>query len=61
MQTGAMVEAKCQSELWERAAMRGPVALPRVRPTADTELEATFLRAAAAWARWEEKRRWASR
>ena len=49
-----------QGELENHAAVR-EVQLPSVRPTVDPELEATFLRAAVAWARWRERRRWAGR
>jgi hypothetical protein len=31
---------------------------PRVQPLADPELQATFLRAAAAWSRWKERDLW---
>ncbi|MFM2152257.1 MAG: hypothetical protein RL199_692 [Pseudomonadota bacterium] len=40
-------------------AGKGGAVVPTVRPTADPELEACFERAATAWARWRERRRWA--
>jgi hypothetical protein len=48
-----------QGELGEKTA--GRAWLPRVRPTADAELEESFVRAAAAWAKWKERRKWAGR
>ena len=45
-----------QRELAEQG--RGRAWVPPVRPTADLELEACFVRAASAWARWRERRRW---
>ncbi len=48
-----------QRELSERTTGRAWV--PQVRPTADSELEETFVRAAAAWARWRERQKWAAR
>jgi hypothetical protein len=39
-------------------AGQGGVVVPRARPTSDPELEACFERAATAWARWSERRRW---
>jgi hypothetical protein len=35
--------------------------VPAVRPTADGDLEESFVRAAAAWARWRERRLWEGR
>jgi hypothetical protein len=48
-----------QRELGERVTARGWV--PKVRPTADAELEESFVRAASAWARWRERQVWAGR
>jgi hypothetical protein len=52
--------AGVQRELSERVEPKTGW-LPAVRPTADVELEESFVRAAAAWARWRERRRWAGR
>lgn len=49
-----------QQELSDRVAGRATW-VPPVRPTADAELEETFVRAASAWARWRERQRWAGR
>ena len=46
-----------QLELAERVTNSAHVPL-RERPTADAELEAMFIRAASAWARWRERQRW---
>lgn len=35
--------------------------VPQVRPMADADLEASFVRAATAWARWRERQRWMGR
>ncbi len=51
--------AGLQRDLSERVTPRSWA--PEVLPTADVELEETFLRAAAAWQRWRERRRWAGR
>jgi hypothetical protein len=40
---------------------KGGVVVPTARPTSDPELEACFERAATAWARWREQRRWAGK
>ena len=42
-------------------AGKGCAVVPRARPTSDPELEACFERAATAWARWREQRRWDGR
>ncbi len=49
-----------QRELSERANDR-KAWTPRVHPTADQDLAASFLRAAAAWARWREREAWGVR
>lgn len=45
-----------QLELAGRVMNRGWT--PRVVPTADTDLETAFVRAAQAWARSKERRKW---
>lgn len=56
MQKGLWQEVT-QTELAPRSA-RVPEAVLRVRPKADAELEASFVRAAEAWARWRERQTW---
>lgn len=67
-QVSVKVEAGGQSEFWARVAQpvqkrapRRPVRVPRVRPLADEELAESFVKAAAAWAQWTERRRRAGR
>lgn len=60
MQLGFSMPIGEQVELGSSATVR-EIHPPSVRPTADAELEATFLRAALAWARWREQRRWVGR
>ena len=57
MQTQIRFTSGQQMELSERVIF-GSDSIPRERPTADAELEETFVRAAIAWARWRERRRW---
>jgi len=44
-----------------RAIRDGGRPPPRVRPVADPALTESFLRAAAAWERWRERRKWLGR
>ena len=60
MQLGFAIPVGEQGSLENHVVVR-EVAVPTVRPMADAELEATFTRAAMAWARWRERQRWAGR
>lgn len=60
MQLGLAMRVGEQIELENHIPLR-EVPIPTVRPMADAELEATFLRAAVAWARWRERQRWVGR
>jgi hypothetical protein len=46
---------------FEQTTMVRELPLPDVRPSSDTELEVTFIRAAMAWAKWRERKRWTGR
>ena len=60
MQLGLAMRMGEQGELENHVTVRN-AGVPAVRPMADPELEATFVRAVAAWAKWRERRLWAGR
>ena len=60
MSSPRSVEAARQITLGESQATR-TYFVPEVRPHADPELEETFVRAAAAWARWRDRSLWEGR